>query len=401
MAILSNVWTWGRWRCTDAAVGLGRRTRAPRLKARALAAAVGLTAVGLVPAPRLVAQGAVQGSGRETGAHLDFPWPVKTREHIDLWLHGFAMIEDDTSQVPLFQRGYRDDITVLKNKADVLTKLDSTRDQLRARFALNPNLRNAQFLALELGTWDELRQVVAAFLKAEGNPAHAGKQATMVARLATYFPSAADRDWLRLFVESLEDERLRWYHSYWVGEQRKRNTTLDAVDSTWQHFDRPQLQRFLNNTQEQTGDFVLSLPLDGEGRMAQLSTPTRMIVIATPFPASPDHAVEAIYVFAHEAVAAVVGPAIVDNITPAERRMGLADRYGGPAAVRGGLMLLQRAAPELVDGYCRYYLQAANVPLSTTEVPGALPALLAQSFPLPDVVRDAIGKQLDVVIGGI
>ncbi|MEX2325471.1 MAG: hypothetical protein WD553_01660, partial [Gemmatimonadaceae bacterium] len=23
-------------------------------------------------------------------------WPIRTREHLDLWLHGYAMIQDDT-----------------------------------------------------------------------------------------------------------------------------------------------------------------------------------------------------------------------------------------------------------------------------------------------------------------
>src|SRR5919202_387528 len=31
---------------------------------------------------------------------LDSTWPITTRLHIDLWLHGFAMIQDDTARVP-------------------------------------------------------------------------------------------------------------------------------------------------------------------------------------------------------------------------------------------------------------------------------------------------------------
>jgi hypothetical protein len=34
-------------------------------------------------------------------------WPVRTREHVDLWLHGFALVIDDTARVPIFRRGYR------------------------------------------------------------------------------------------------------------------------------------------------------------------------------------------------------------------------------------------------------------------------------------------------------
>ena len=44
-------------------------------------------------------------------------WPIKTREHVDLWLHGFAMLSVDTTKVPYFRRGYRDELTVQKNGA--------------------------------------------------------------------------------------------------------------------------------------------------------------------------------------------------------------------------------------------------------------------------------------------
>ena len=48
-----------------------------------------------------------------TGRSPVLTWPVKTREHVDLWLHGFALLSNDSSAVPLFRRGYRDDLTVL------------------------------------------------------------------------------------------------------------------------------------------------------------------------------------------------------------------------------------------------------------------------------------------------
>ena len=33
-------------------------------------------------------------------------WQLDTREHVDLWLHGFAMLQDDQSLVPYFRLGY-------------------------------------------------------------------------------------------------------------------------------------------------------------------------------------------------------------------------------------------------------------------------------------------------------
>ena len=67
------------------------------------------------------------------------------------------------------------------------------------------------------------------------------------------------------------------------------------------------------------------------------------------------------------------------------------------AAVRTGYLLLQRTAPDLADGYARYYLRSANASASATD-PGAT---LASVFPLPDPLREAIVRQLDVVLGGI
>ena len=99
---------------------------------------------------------------------------------------------------------------------------------------------------------------------------------------------------------------------------------------------------------------------------------------------------------AHEAVFAVAQTAVNDNTTPTEKRNGVADRYQSAAAVRGGAMLLRRIAPELLDGYARYYVRAAG------QTPSSDPmAQLDRLFPLPEVIRESIDRQIGVVIGGI
>ena len=37
----------------------------------------------------------------------------------------------------------------------------------------------------------------------------------MIQLLAGYFPSPLDRDWARLFVQSIRDENARFYRAYW------------------------------------------------------------------------------------------------------------------------------------------------------------------------------------------
>jgi hypothetical protein len=351
----------------------------------------GAAATSTTAAPTTAAAGAA------AGATQNAPWPIKTREHVDLWLHGFAMLQPDTTLVPYFRRGYRDRMVVLKNRANVVTLLDQRADSLRTRFARNRELTSAQFLALQFASWDEMRQFVDYFIRANGNPNRASSRevAMAIAQLAAYFPSAADRAWLSSFVEALEDERVKYYHSFWLQAQRERQPALAAVDTLWQQRYRPKLQRFLNNTQQPNGDLILSLPLEGEGRTIRGSKVQNLIAVT--FPEQPADATDAIYVFAHETAAAVGEMAVNDNTTPNERRMGVAQRYESAAAVIGGLLLLQKAAPELADGYARFYLHAANLPST-----GAAPqAALGTAFPLPQALRDAISRQLDVVLGGI
>jgi hypothetical protein len=321
---------------------------------------------------------------------------VKTREHVDLWLHGYALLQEDTTLVPFFKRGYRDQMVVLKNRANVVTQLDANHDKLRARLLANPALVNAQFVPLAFNSWDDMSRMVSVFLQAEGDPQRAATRETaaQIFGLAAYFPTQADRDWLRLFMQSLSDEDKRFYHSYWTEQQRERANVVTVVDSIWQKIYRPKMQAFLNNSGQANGEVLLSLPLDGEGR-TQSDGKLQNTVTVT-FPDRPAQSVEAIYVIAHEAVGKIASQAVSDNITPNDQRNGVADRYASAAAVRGGAMLLQRVAPELLAGYARYYLTSARRNIGSDPMTS-----LAAAFPLPDTIRDAIGRQLDIVIGGI
>jgi len=326
---------------------------------------------------------------------VNSPWPIKTRAHVDLWLHGFAMIQDDTTQVPYFRRGYRDQMVVLKNQQNVTTLLDEHRAALRARLGVNRDLVGSQFLALQFETWDVMQEAIQYFLQAEGQPGRVSDRAlqNVIAGLASIFPAAADRDWLRTFMLALRDEEARFYRAYWLQQQRDREPVLLRLDSLWENTYRPKLTRYLTNTQLVRGNFYLSIPLDGEGRTITGGQTT----IAVTFPETRDAAVEALYVFVHEAIIPVSSVAVNDNTTPNEKRTGAAERYTSAAAVVGGAMLLRRLAPDLLDGYARYYLRAANAPSTGSDPESAL----GRTFSLPDIIREAMGRQLDVVLGGI
>jgi hypothetical protein len=328
-------------------------------------------------------------------------WPVKVQPHVDLWLHGFGMISTDTTPVPLFRRGYRDSMVVLRNRANVYTSLDANRDELASRLASTPALQNAQFLVFSFPTWAALSTAIETFIRVEGDPRRASDQTTAaeIAFLAAQFPTALDRTWLRRFHEGLVDEQRAFYQGFFTTTQRERSPVLDAVFVRWEETYRARFQRFLSATQQRSGEMLLSLPLGPEGRLS--SGREGQTVVAVPMPGRVDDAHEAFSVFAHEVVGSTVGSAVSDNVTPAQQRSGESTRYVAFGQVRGGVLLLQEIAPELVAPYVRYYLRQGGHRVPSGATDAALVTALANAYPLPAPMLEAIKRQIDIALGGI
>lgn len=344
-------------------------------------------------------------------ARASEPWGLKTREHVDLWLHGFALLAEDTARVPWFRAGYADAATVEKNRLRVTTKLDTHRDSLRKRMAANGDLVNAQFAALYFGTWQEMKEGFRWFEMAEGNPRRASSeyQARIIAFYANLFPAPGDRLFAKRLFEGLEDEHAKWWRTWWLAQQRGRDRKLAQADSQWRLVWRPAFTPLLEHTNLRAGDVVLAVPLEAEGRTVNASS--RSNVVAVPFPEADEPAEAVAWVFVHEVVNGVVTSVVNDNTTPAEKRSGVADRYVSSGVVRGGHLVLTKVLPALADGYARYYLTAlerggpdarARVRTRLAALQGAaLGSELERAFPLPEAMMEAIAKQVELILGGI
>ncbi len=340
----------------------------------------------------------VGGSPSAPSTQLPLRWPVRTAEHIDLWLHAFALISEDTARVRLYRYGYRDSLVVVKNQRNVLTSLDANRATLAKRLPLTGGYLTAQFLPFEFANWDAMAYAIERFLEFAGDPRRAPDRETQarVALIASMFPTAADREWLRLFLASVRDEQAQFFNAEHSRLLRTRAPVITSVDSLWQQVYRTKFERFLNNTAQRQGDLLLSLPIGGEGRTA--TGPNRQTMVAVPFPARSEDAVQVLYVMAHEITGSLVGTVVADNTTPAEQRAGTADRYVSLGQVQAGALLLATIAPELRDGYVRYYVEQANIRRSGVT---SYPALFDSGFALPTAIREALQRQIDIILSGI
>lgn len=311
------------------------------------------------------------------------------------------MISPDTSAVPLYRRGYRDSLTVIKNRLNLLTSLDANRQTLEKRLATSSGYLMAQFLPLDMANWDVLRSFAERFLQLEGEPRRASDKETAarIQQFAQIFPNAADREWLRLFLAGVTDEQVKFFADDNSRAVRSRAAVVTAVDSLWQRVYRQRFERFLNNTGQRSGDIVLSTPIGGEGRTG--IGRNQQIVVVVPFPQRVEEAPEVLYVFAHEITGTLVGSVVADNITPAQQRAGANDQLISRGQVRAGALVLQYVAPELLTPYMRYYLSQAGATSDASLPSGALAAAFAKRFELPDAIRDGLVKQIEIVLGGI
>jgi hypothetical protein len=324
-------------------------------------------------------------------------WPVKTREHVDLWLHGFALLQDDTAKVPLFTRGYAERMTVLKNSRGLITTLDTARGTLAAHLRARPGLLGAQFVALHFGSWEEMTRAFEFMFRADREPNRSVsiEVRAVIDLLAQYFPRPVDREFARRLVAALEDERAAFHHDWWLAESRERDAALAAADSMWQRRWRPQLQRYLNHTQQASGDLVLALTLGGEGRALPAGKHANQYAVT--WPATADSAETLLFAFAHEVAGTLAQVAADDNLTPAQQRAGAAAPLVSAGLVIGGALLVERIEAGMGERYARWYLSQMGQQAPDED---ALAALTA-AFPIPGEMLASMKRQIAIAFAGI
>ena len=325
-------------------------------------------------------------------------WPIKTASHVDLWLHAFAMLSEDTLTVPTFRRGYRDSLTVVKNRANVLTLLDTSRPVLAKRLSVAPGYLQAQALAFEFDSWDALRVAAERFVLADGDSRRVSDRAPVdhMDQFTRLFPTTTDREWLRLFVAGVQDEQSRFFGVEHTRLVRTRSATITAVDSLWQKVYRDRFERFMTNTGQRSGDVILSTPLGGDGRTAR--GPERQSVLAVPFPGRVNDANEVILVLAHEITRTLTLAVVAGVPMGAERRIATAGRVVLLPQVRAGAMLLERVAPELLEPYMRFYLRQAGTALSQSAMGVPAAEEFERVFRIPASLHDGLRQQVDLAV---
>ena len=215
--------------------------------------------------------------------------------------------------------------------------------------------------------------------------------------LAANFPTPADRNWLRLFVQSLQDESTRFYHAYWTNEQQARGAAFARVNEQWPSRYYPKLTRFLNNTQQAIGRAPALAPARRRGTHGQ----RRQAAEHHRRGLSADRrggARSAVRFRAREP-----SPSSSTKRSPTTRRPPNSARaprssYAGNGAVRGGALLLQTRRARAAAGL-HALLPADAWPAGAGR--RSRPPRSKRHFHCRPRFSPPSAKQIDVVLGGI
>jgi hypothetical protein len=338
-----------------------------------------------------------QGAGtpQDSGVRTDQPaggWQFGAREHVDLWYHGlgFVLPPIDSLPLPIYDRAERDRALAAARSAGVSrTPLELAADSIAREFAGSSTYERLQFVPLYFENTSALFDAIRVWQQAEGNPQAAGSQqgARAVALLNDMFDTPRLRRWVAEFARVLEAERSAYYGAYWRQRESQLRPLADAAARDWATL-QPALERLLRFLQLSGGQVLLAPSLGGEGRTVQLSSGLRSAV-------GPGTAAEdVVHALVHELMYSMVGDVVRDNVAPAKLRDLGEEPVTSSAAVRAGVLVLERLEPGRVDGYRRYYLRAAGRT-------GSGDAAFRAAFPLPPELESALPRAVDQALAGI
>ncbi|HWP03726.1 MAG TPA: hypothetical protein VNL96_09740 [Gemmatimonadaceae bacterium] len=313
-------------------------------------------------------------------------WTLTTREHVDLWLHGFARLLPDTFRVTLFDNAYSQRVTAARGA--MRTVLDDSSVKLRSFVERDPRLAQAQFVALYFSSWTELSRAVRAFLASSEVSGSGALREYAVLR--SYFPTAEGRAFLAMFHAALEDEGRRFFSEYRARELRQRATAFALTERHWRELG-PLLDRYLRNSGQLRGTVLASLVLRGQGRTLPQAEGVTVVV---GYPRDSASALEPLFTVVREITAAEASRVVAAHATSAERLGSDVESLESVASVRAGAFLLDRIAPDLAAEYRRFYLGLAGAS-------GSSERELRAVYALPGAIADALANRIAIILEGL
>jgi hypothetical protein len=324
-------------------------------------------------------------------------WRVGIAEHLGLWYHGLAYVgvgaAEDTV-LPIYRPGYVDSIAAAKRRMGIgSTPLEQRASEFRERFRDGEAYRGLQFLPLYFRDADALFSGIRLWAQAGGDPRRVGSDqaARVVAVLSTLFPRAAQRQAVAEWASVLEEETRSFYHAYWEGEAPRLQQAAAAVEQEWRAL-APALANYLDYMRLRGGELFLVPALGAEGRTVTRGVANPRVAVLAPPPGAPETAV---WSFVHELLYPLVGDVIREYLAPVRIRELGESKLATRAAVRGGAILLARAAPDRVASYRRFFLEQKGIAGADDE------AAFARAFPLPEELERGLTETLERALVGL
>lgn len=314
-------------------------------------------------------------------------WRFAAVEHVDLWFHGLALIGlSGDGTLPLYDPEYGAHITSTKRAAGAWpTALDERAGTLREALAADPGFELLHFLPLYFAAGDRTG-VLRAVREVAGGADPGSLPAPLrfgAGTLSAVLPAPGQRALALEYAQLLEQEWDSFYGEFHARAMGERRAAHQALQATWDAELGPLLDDYLAREHLDAGIVLITPALALEGRIFEGSPENRA-----------DNLIAVGYPLAAEKPEAVLAHTVRELCFPPVRRAreaaagtgdaAILERISSNGAVRCGLLLLQRLAPQRVAGYVQEFTQ------SDSTTPGDLEA----AYPLPGAMIEAIEREL-------
>jgi hypothetical protein len=253
--------------------------------------------------------------------------------------------------MPLYNTGYSEAIEAAKREVEIFpTPLDTLASQFRAAFEQDSTFEILHFVPLYFGlaevtTMLETLESVAS----GGDPTDFGSNV-----VANVLQNREQRELLRLFVSTLEQEWDLFYQVHWREQRSARRPWIAAAQRIWDRDLAPALSQWLTSRDLMGGVVLTSESVGPEGRIFS-GDPEDNSDNVTAVMLPPDNSGASALSLVRELCFPLVSELVESRGIAAGDRV-FAERISSRAAVRCGELLLQQHAPEYAEHYRGVFL---------------------------------------------
>jgi hypothetical protein len=315
----------------------------------------------------------------------------------------FAVPEDPSN---LYSKEYMDQIHQAKKDLEVgQTKLDQVRAALEVSYRKLPGLRFlnlAPFMADDYASFKQALAMIDFNFRNEAEdsretyeqrkarealaPLLFGNTRRLIPLFKNRFPDPAEHEFLKLFAESMDDERDHFYKPYREARTEVDQASLERFEQLWKSEGSKILEPWASRSGVNVFNIYLCPVMKRNGRGVPINQEQRVLFhVVAPLPETKAESFQSLFVVLHETTHRLTDR-LVDSAATIPERQRVVSREN--AAFYADHVFLKARYPQRHEAYLRFFLS-----LDQSSLPGtAVEKEFLKSYPVEASLQSALDQ---------